>query len=88
VTFQIAGDAFIFIRAMPPPRSRRSARPGKWLHSDGSGVDSGNIDINLPQEALNWLKACGKTFDIAIDKVSDPDAPPIPTARPARRKRW
>jgi hypothetical protein len=83
VTFQIAGDAFIFhpgdaAAALEALGKARQVR----LHSDGSGVDSGNIDINLPQEALNWLKACGKTFDIAIDKVSDPDAPPIPTARP------
>src|SRR5689334_2247496 len=51
------------------------------LRSDGGGVDSGPIEINLPQEALNWLKACGKTFDIAIDKVTDPAAPVLPAAR-------
>jgi hypothetical protein len=82
VGFQIAGIAFTFhpgdataaIEALGKAKEVR-------LRSDGGGIDSGPIDINLPKEALNWLKACGKTFDIAIDKVSDPDAPPMPAAR-------
>jgi hypothetical protein len=56
------------------------------VRSDGAGVDSGAIAINLPAEALNWLKQCGKTFDIAIDKPTDPDAPELPTPRPRSPK--
>jgi hypothetical protein len=56
------------------------------LHSDGADVDSGAIKIDLPSEALNWLKQCGKTFDIAIDKPTDPDAPDMPTPRPRSPK--
>jgi hypothetical protein len=87
VGFQVADTAFTFhpqdaagaIEALGKAKQVR-------LRSDGGGVDSGPIDINLPAEALNWLKACGKTFDIAIDKVTDPDAPAMPTARPRSPK--
>ena len=45
---------------------------------------------SAPQRAAsprtNWLKACGRTFDIAIDKVTDPDAPPMPAPRPRSPK--
>jgi hypothetical protein len=51
------------------------------LRSDGAGVDSGAITIDLPTEALGWLKQCGKAFDIAIDKPTDPDAPETPVPR-------
>jgi hypothetical protein len=47
------------------------------LRSEGGGVDSGAIKIELAPEALNWLKQCGKTFDIAIDRPTDPNAPKI-----------
>ncbi len=56
------------------------------LRSDGAGVDSGAITIDLPTQALNWLKQCGKTFDIAIDKPTDPDAPEMPVPRPRSPK--
>jgi hypothetical protein len=56
------------------------------LRSDGAGIDSGPITIELPAEALNWLKQCGKTFDIAIDKPTDPAAPELPAPRPRSPK--
>jgi hypothetical protein len=56
------------------------------LRSDGAGIDSGAITIELPPEALNWLKQCGKIFDIAIDKPTDPDAPDMPVPRPRSPK--
>ncbi|HEY2246582.1 MAG TPA: hypothetical protein VGH70_03975 [Bradyrhizobium sp.] len=56
------------------------------LHSDGAGVDSGAIKIDLAPEALNWLKQCGKTFNVAIDKPTDPNAPDLPTPRPRSPK--
>jgi hypothetical protein len=87
VGFQVAGTAFTF---HPQDAAGALEALGKAkqvrLRSDGGGVDSGPIDINLPAEALNWLKACGKTFDIAIDKVTDPDAPAMPAARPRSPK--
>src|SRR5262249_10684170 len=87
VGFQLAGTAFAF---HPGDAAAALEALGKAkqvrLRSDGTGVDSGAIDINLPAEALNWLKACGKTFDIAIDKVTDPDAPAMPAARPRSPK--
>jgi hypothetical protein len=52
------------------------------LRSDGAGIASGTIAINPPTEALNWLKRSGKTFDIAIDTPTDPNAPEMPTPRP------
>jgi hypothetical protein len=89
VGFQIAGTAFTF---HPGDAAAALEALGKaqqvQLRSDGGGIDSGPIEINLPREALNWLKACGKTFDIAIDKVSDPDAAPMPKRGRARRRRW
>jgi hypothetical protein len=87
VSFQVAGTAFTF---HPGDAASAIDALGKAtqvrLRSEGGGVDSGSIDINLPAEALNWLKACGRIFDIAIDKVSDPDAPPMPAARPRSPK--
>jgi hypothetical protein len=56
------------------------------LRSDGGGIDSGAIKIDLPSEALSWLKQCGKTFNIAIDKPTDRDAPAMPTPRPRSPK--
>jgi hypothetical protein len=56
------------------------------LRSDGAGIDSGAVTIDLPAEALNWLKQCGKTFDIAIDKPTDPDAPELPAPQPRSPK--
>lgn len=48
----------------------------------GAGVDSGPLTLELPGAALAWLTRCGKTFHIAIDRPSDPDAPALPVARP------
>jgi len=45
------------------------------LRSDGAGVDSGAVDINLPTEALKWLTDCGRSFNIAIDRPTDPTRP-------------
>ncbi|MCP3466237.1 hypothetical protein [Bradyrhizobium sp. CCGUVB23] len=51
------------------------------LRSQGAGVDSGAIALNLPADALAWLKLCSKTFDIAIDRPTDPNTPEIPAPR-------
>lgn len=56
------------------------------LRSDGAGIDSGAIKIDLPTDAWSWLKQCGKTFDIAIDKPTDPRAPEMPVPRPRSPK--
>jgi hypothetical protein len=56
------------------------------LRSDGAGIDSGPINLELPTPALNWLSQCGKTFDIAIDRPTDPYAPDLPTPRPRSPK--
>jgi len=52
------------------------------LHSDGAGVDTGAMSLDLPGEALNWLKQCGKQFDIALDRPTDPKAGDVPAPRP------
>jgi len=52
------------------------------LRSDGDGVDTGDIPLNLPADALAWLVQCGKDFNIALDHPTDPDAPALPLARP------
>jgi len=52
------------------------------LRSAGDGVDTGDIGLDLPDDALAWLEQCGKQFDIAIDRPTDPNAPPLPVARP------
>jgi hypothetical protein len=52
------------------------------LRSDGDGVDTGDIPLNLPTDALAWLVQCGKQFAIALDHPTDPNAPPLPLARP------
>jgi hypothetical protein len=51
------------------------------LRSDGDGVDTGDIPLNLPPDALAWLAQCGKQFNIALDHPTDPNAPPLPLAR-------
>jgi hypothetical protein len=56
------------------------------LRSDGAGLDTGAIKLDLPGEALDWLKQCGKIFDIAIDRPSAPDAPDLPAPRPRSAK--
>jgi hypothetical protein len=52
------------------------------VRSDGAGIDSGPITLQLPTDALGYLKSCGKRFDIAIDRPTDPDANDLPVPRP------
>jgi hypothetical protein len=52
------------------------------LRSDGAGIDTGAIALNLPADALAYVEQCGKAFNIAIDRPTDPNAPPIPAPRP------
>jgi hypothetical protein len=51
------------------------------LHSDGAGIKSGTMTLDMPGEALAWLKLCGKQFDIALDRPTDPNAGDIPAPR-------
>jgi hypothetical protein len=60
--------------------------PALTVRTAGAGVDSGPITLELPGEALAWLKACGKTFNIALDKPTDPGAPDMPAPRPRSPK--
>jgi len=68
------GDAEAVLAALGKARDVK-------LRSDGAGVDSGSIALDLPADALSWLKQCGKTFDIAIDRPTDPNAPEMPAPR-------
>jgi hypothetical protein len=52
------------------------------LRSDGDGIDTGPIALDLPGDVLAWLKQCDKQFDIAIDRPTDPQAGPLPAPRP------
>jgi hypothetical protein len=52
------------------------------VRSTGVGVDSGPITLQLPSDALDYLKNCGKQFNIAIDRPTDPDAADLPVPRP------
>jgi hypothetical protein len=52
------------------------------LRSGGAGIDTGAIALDLPSEALGWLKQCGEQFDIAIDRPTDPNAGSLPVPRP------
>ena len=52
------------------------------LRSDGGGVDTGAITLDLPGGVLGWLKQCGRQFDIAIDQPTDPNAGDLPVPRP------
>ena len=69
------GDAATVIAALAKTTKLR-------LRSDGDGVDTGDIPLNLPADALAWLVQCGKQFNIALDHPTDPNAPPLPVARP------
>jgi len=69
------GDAVGMLRALAKAKTVR-------VRADGAGVDTGAIDLNLPPNALAWLIQCGKTFNIAVDRPTDQDAPPLPVARP------
>ena len=52
------------------------------LRSDGDGLDTGAITLDLPADVLGWLKQCGRQFDIAIDRPTDPNAGELPVPRP------
>jgi hypothetical protein len=52
------------------------------LRSDGAGLDSGPIPLDLHGDAYGWLKQCGTQFKIAIDQPSDPQAGSLPAPRP------
>ena len=52
------------------------------LRSDGAGINSGAIKLDLPADPFVWLKLCGKQFDIALDRPTDPKAGDIPSPRP------
>lgn len=69
------GDAAAVLTGLATAKTLR-------LRSAGAGIDTGAITLDLPPEALAWLIACGKTFDIAVDRPTDPNAPPLPAPRP------
>ncbi len=52
------------------------------LRSGGAGIDTAPVALDLPGAALHWLVQCGRKFHIAVDKPTDPNAPPMPAARP------
>lgn len=56
--------------------------PTLRLRSDGAGINSGDMALDLPADALAWLKLCGKQFDIALDRPTDAKAGDIPSPRP------
>jgi hypothetical protein len=69
------GDAAGVLKALAKAKTLR-------VRADGAGVDTGPIELDLPGEALAWLQQCGQIFNIAIDRPTDPDAPPMPSPRP------
>lgn len=69
------GDAAAVLGALAKTASLR-------LRSDGAGVDTGDIKLDLPGDALAWLAQCGKQFGIALDQPTDPKAPVLPVPRP------
>jgi hypothetical protein len=52
------------------------------LRSDGVGLDTGPIVLDLHDDAYAWLKQCGTQFKIALDQPSDPNAGTLPVPRP------
>jgi len=69
------GDAALALKALKHAKQ-------VTLRSTGAGIDSGPITIALPAEPLAWLQRCGETFEIAVDRPTDPKAPALPTPRP------
>jgi hypothetical protein len=51
------------------------------LRSDGDGLDTGAIALDLPGDVLGWLKQCGKQINIAVGGPSDPGDLPVPRPR-------
>jgi hypothetical protein len=83
VSFPVAGTAFIFHPGDAAGALAALAKANRiTLRSDGAGVDSGAIAINLPSDALKWLNDCSRTFNIAIGRPTDPNAPDMPSPRP------
>lgn len=56
------------------------------FRSAGARIDTGPIALDLPAEALAWLTQCGQMFNIAIDRPTDPNAPPLPAPQPPSPK--
>jgi hypothetical protein len=69
------GDAAGVLAALAKAKTLR-------LRSAGDGLDTGAITLDLPGDALAWLIQCGKQFNIAIDRPTDPNAPALPAPRP------
>jgi hypothetical protein len=69
------GDARVVLSALEKTNTLR-------LRSDGDGLDTGAIALDLPADVLGWLKQCGKQFDIAIGRPTDPNAGDLPVPRP------
>jgi hypothetical protein len=87
VGFPVAGTAFTFHPGDAAGALTALAKANRiTLRSDGAGVDSGAIAINLPNEALKWLTDCGRIFNIAVDRPTDLDAPNMPAPRPRSPK--
>jgi hypothetical protein len=85
--FPVAGVAFTFHPGDAAGALAALTKASRIrLRSDGAGVDSGAITVNLPADAIKWLTDCGKTFDIAIDRPTDPNAPDMPLPRPRSPK--
>lgn len=88
VSFQVASTAHIF---HPGDAAATLEALGKAkqvrLRSEGTGVDSGVIDIDLPQEALNWLKARALMKSPVSDNFEFPvQASVIPWLRACSRR--
>lgn len=82
VGFPVANDAFAFHAGDAEASLAALGKATRvTVRSDGAGIDSGAVNIDLPAEALNWLRQCGKTFDIPIDRPTDPNAPDMPVPR-------
>jgi hypothetical protein len=87
VGFPVAGTAFIFHPGDAAGALAALAKASRiTLRSDGAGVDSGAIAVNLPSDALKWLNECSRIFNIAIDRPTDPNAPDMPAPRPRSPK--
>lgn len=85
--FPVAGTAFTFHPGDAASALAALTKANRiTLRSDGAGIDSGAIAINLPAEALKWLADCGRIFNIPIDKPTDPNAPDMPAPRPRSPK--
>ncbi|WP_035648904.1 hypothetical protein [Bradyrhizobium sp. ORS 285] len=86
VAFNV-GPAFAFHPGDAKAAAAALGRAAKvTLRADGAGLDTGAVTIDLPAEALAWLTSCAATFDIALDRATDPHAPDLPVPRPRSAK--